>query len=132
MEAWWSMIERPRDGGFTLIEIMVALAVFSLAALALLRLESATVRGAGILETGVAAGMVAQNVAIDAMTAAQPPAAGRERGSETNGGRTWAWTRAVSAIGDGQVMRIDVAVTDPRGGQVLARSTLVRPRDQPR
>jgi len=126
------MPERHRDAGFTLIEIMVALAVFSLAALALLRLESATVRGAGILQTSVTADMVAQNVAIDAMTGAQPPTAGRERGTETNGGRTWAWTRAVSALGGGQVMRIDVAVSDPRGGQVLARSTLVRPRDQPR
>ena len=38
------------ERGFTLIEIMVALAVFSLAALALVRLESATIRGAAILD----------------------------------------------------------------------------------
>ncbi|WP_333994239.1 type IV pilus modification PilV family protein [Sphingomonas sp. 22R3R2A-7] len=37
-------IRRP-ERGFTLIEIMVALAVFSLAAMALVRLESATIRG---------------------------------------------------------------------------------------
>ena len=121
------MRERARQGGFTLIEIMVALAVFSLAALALLRLESATIRGAAILDSTVAAGMVAQSVAVDAMTSAQPPAAGSQRGSDANGGHRWAWTRNVSAIGDGQVMRIDVAVADPRGGSVLARATMVRP-----
>jgi general secretion pathway protein I len=113
--------------GFTLIEIMVALAVFSLAVLALLRLESATIRGAQILDTTVAAGMVAQSVAVDAMTSARPPVAGNQRGIDVNGGRRWAWTRNVGAIGDGQVMRIDVAVTDPRGGTVLARATMVRP-----
>ena len=115
------------SAGFTLIEIMVALAVFSLAALALMRLESATIRGAATLDATVAAGMVAQSVAVDAMTSAQLPAAGTQRGSETNGGRSWSWTRNVSAIGGGQVMRIDVAVADQRGGSVLARSTLVRP-----
>jgi general secretion pathway protein I len=122
------MRDRRRQAGFTLIEIMVALAVFSLAVLALLRLESATIRGAGILETSVAAAMVAQNVAIDAMTTAQPPTAGSARGSDTNGGRPWMWTRIVSAIGDGQVMRIDVTVADPRSGTVLARAAMVRPR----
>jgi general secretion pathway protein I len=121
---------RAGEDGFTLIEIMVALAVFSLAVLALLRLESATIRGAGILETSVAAAMVAQNVAADAMTTAQPPSAGKTGGSEVNGGRTWAWTRSVGSIGDGQVIRIDVAVSDPRGGAVLARAAMVRTRVQ--
>jgi general secretion pathway protein I len=123
------MRDRGGETGFTLIEIMVALAVFSLAALALLRLESATIRGAAILDTTVAAAMVAQNVAVDAMTSVRPPAAGTARGNDVNGGRRWAWTRNVSAIGDGQVVRIDVAVSDPVGRSVLARATMVRPAD---
>ena len=48
------------DRGFTLIEIMVALAVFSLAAMALVRLESATIRGASILDDTLVAQMVAR------------------------------------------------------------------------
>ena len=51
------------EGGFTLIEIMVALAVFSLAVLALLRLETATIRGARVLDDSLVAGIVARNVA---------------------------------------------------------------------
>lgn len=105
---------------------MVALAVFSLAAMALVRLESATIRGASILGDTLVAQMVARNVAIDAVTAAQPPTAGRSVGTETNGGRAWAWTRTVQAMGGSRVLRIDVAVAD-RTGAVLGRLTMVRP-----
>ena len=113
-------------GGFTLIEILVALAVFSLAAMALVRLESATIRGASILDDTLVAQMVARNVAIDAVTEAQPPTAGTVTGAETNGGRNWAWRRTVRAMGGSQVMRIDVTVAD-RSGAVLGRLTMVRP-----
>lgn len=116
--------------GFTLIEIMVALAVFALAALALVRLEGATLRGAGFVDSATLAQIVARNVAVEAMTDAQPPAAGRTEGVETNGGRPWRWTREVRAIGDGQVLRIDVAVAD-QGGRVLGRLTMVRPPPRP-
>jgi general secretion pathway protein I len=112
--------------GFTLIEIMVALAVFSLAVLALVRLESATVRGAGLIDETTAAQMVARNVAIDALTETQPPAPGRSNGTEVNGGRTWQWTRQVSSTGEATVVRIDVAVANPRG-QIVGRAMMVRP-----
>ncbi len=112
--------------GFTLIEIMVALAVFSLAAMALVRLESATIRGASILDETLVAQMVARNVAIEAVTDGTPPTAGRVTGVETNGGRAWAWTRQVSAVGDAGVLRIDVMVASP-GGAMLGRLTMIRP-----
>ena len=49
-------------------EIMVALAVFSLAALALIRLEGQTIRSTGILSATLLAQTVARNVAIEAVT----------------------------------------------------------------
>ena len=119
-----------RDRGFTLIEIMVALAVFSLAVLALLRLETATIRGARTLDESLVAGLVARNVANDAVTEAQPPVAGRTTGSEVNGGRTWTWVRQVRGTGNATIVRIDVAVTN-RAGQIVGRTTAIRPPDQP-
>ncbi|WP_312489633.1 type II secretion system minor pseudopilin GspI [Sphingomonas sp.] len=118
----------PRAGedGFTLIEIMVALAVFSLAAMALVRLESATIRGASILDETLVAQMVARNVAIAAVTDPQAPALGRTTGAEVNGGRSWKWTRIVSGTGDVRVVRIDVAVANA-GGSIVGRMTMVRP-----
>ncbi len=118
------------EEGFTLIEIMVALAVFSLAVLALLRLETATIRGASTLDDSLVAGLVARNVANDAITEAQPPVAGRSTGSEVNGGKSWNWVRNVRATGNASIVRIDVAVAN-RTGQIVGRTTAVRPADTP-
>ena len=116
----------PTEAGFTLIEIMVALAVFSLAVLALVRLESATIRGATILDETMVAGLVARNVAIEAVTDPAPPAAGVNNGVEQNGGRSWAWSRSVQPTGNAAIVRIDVAVADRRGA-VIGRASMVRP-----
>lgn len=117
---------RSAEHGFTLIEIMVALAVFSLAAMALIRLEGATIRGADVLDRTLLAQSVAQNVAVEAVTDAQAPARGVTRGAEANGGQNWTWTRNVAGTGDPRIVRIDVTVADPTG-RVLARLTAVRP-----
>ena len=121
-----SRARRAREGGFTLIEMMVALAVFSLAALALIRLEGATLRSTGILDETLTAQMVARNVAVEALTDAQPPAAGAANGNESNGGRSWSWTRRVTPLGDAGALRIDIAVA-PEAGRPIARLMVVRP-----
>ena len=63
--------DAPRSGaaGFTLIEIMVALTVFSLAALALIRLEGQVIRSTGAVAATLLAQTVARNVAIEASSA---------------------------------------------------------------
>lgn len=114
-----------RQHGFTLIEMMVALAVFSLAALALIRLENATIRGAASLDTMVVAQMVARNVAVEAMTDARPPTLGLARGSERNGGRDWSWTRTTAPTADSRILRIDVTVADT-SGRSTGHLTVVR------
>uniref|UniRef100_S0DFA9 Putative general secretion pathway protein I n=1 Tax=termite gut metagenome TaxID=433724 RepID=S0DFA9_9ZZZZ len=115
-----------RDKGFTLIEMMVALAVFSLAAMALIRLEGATIRSTGILDETVIAQMVARNVAVDSLTDAQPPPNGATGGSETNGGRTWTWTRQAQPLGDAGAIRIDIGVSDG-AGPPIAHLMVIRP-----
>ena len=114
------------SAGFTLIEMMVALAVFSLAALALIRLESATIRGAQTLDATVLAQMVARNVAVEALTDARAPANGTLGGAEDNGGRRWTWQRVVAPIGDQGALRIDVSVSDATG-QTLGHLSVIRP-----
>ncbi len=117
--------DRDRQAGFTLIEVMVALAVFGLAALALIRLESATIRGASALDGTVLAQMVAESVAVDAVTGAQAPVLGPTRGAMVEGKRSWAWTRQVSPAGGGGIVRVDVSVADARG-HGRGRVTVIR------
>jgi general secretion pathway protein I len=112
--------------GFTLIEMMVALAVFSLAAMALIRLEGATIRGTGILEQTLVAETVARNVAVESITDAQPPAIGPTSGSENNGGRTWTWARQTEPLGDAGAIKIDIAVSEG-AGPPIGRLTVIRP-----
>ncbi|WP_242146558.1 type II secretion system minor pseudopilin GspI [Sphingomonas sp. BAUL-RG-20F-R05-02] len=111
--------------GFTLIEMMVALAVFALAALALIRLEGATIRGAGILDSALTGQIVARNVAIEAVTDAKRPTLGIATGTEQNDGKAWTWTRTVAATGDPRILRIDVAVRDV-SGRAAGKLTMVR------
>jgi len=104
---------------------MVALAVFSLAALALLRLEGATLSSTHELDRRTMAQIVARNLAAETLTDPAPPTLGETRGEEVNGGSTWRWTRAARRIGDGIAIRVDIAVADETG-QGLADLTLVR------
>jgi len=104
-----------RRNGFTLIELVVALAVFSIAALALLRLEGATLQSTADLRERMLGQIVARNIAIEALSDTTSPAFGRTAGEEDNGGRAWRWTRIVRRTSDARLQRIDVAVTDEAG-----------------
>ncbi|WP_312148116.1 type II secretion system minor pseudopilin GspI [Brevundimonas sp.] len=111
------MAERARRGraGFTLIELLVALAVFALAALALLNLGGENTRSAARAETRTLGGIVAENLAVEAMTAQPAPAPGDSDGSQPLAGRDWRWTRSVAATDDPDILRIDIRVSDDEG-----------------
>jgi general secretion pathway protein I len=103
------------EHGFTLIEMLVALAIFSLAALALLRLEGVTLTSTASLAEHAVGQTVARNLAVQILTDPAAPSFGTTSGSVVNGGRTWTWTRVVTRTDDVRIARIDFAVTDDAG-----------------
>lgn len=115
-----------RERGFTLIEMMVALAVFSLAALALLRLQGATVSSTAVIETRALGQIVANNLAVEALTDTVSPPLGKSEGVTENGGRKWRWSRITKRTADVRIVRIDIGVVDefgrPGGALSLART----------
>jgi general secretion pathway protein I len=117
------------QSGFTLIEIMVALAVFGLAALALLRLQGTSARSTADIERRALGQIVANNIAVEAMTDPAPPSLGTSSGAETNGGLQWRWTRTVARTADIRIVRIDVGVIGPdgRNGGALSVARRVQP-----
>jgi len=99
--------------GFTLIELLVALAVFSLAAMALLNLSGENTRSAARVETRTLGGLVAENLAVEAMIA-PGVAEGETSGVVPLAGRQWTWTRSIEGVEAGMV-RIDIRVSTEEG-----------------
>ena len=108
------------ERGFTLIEVMVALAVFSLAALTLLRLEGATMTNARMLEVRTAAEIVARNRAVEVLTDPRAPVIGTANGTETQAGRPWPWVRITRPMPDAGLVEVTIHVANPFGGQAAS------------
>lgn len=113
------------ERGFTLVEMLVALAIFSLAALALLRLEGATVTTTALLQEQALAQIVARNLAVEALTDPEPPAFGATRGEAVNAGRKWRWIRVVGRSPEPRIQQIRIEVRSDRGPEA-ANLTLFR------
>jgi len=109
------------QGGFTLLEMLVALAVFSLAALALVRLQGVTLRTAADLDSKALGQIVARNLMVETQTDVAPPAIGKSDGEVENGGRRWHWTRSVRATDDKRLLQVDILVD----GQASASPTML-------
>ena len=114
------------EHGFTLIEMLVALAIFSLAALALLRLGGATATNSAGLSDQAVAQLVARNVAVEVLTDPLPPAFGASQGDVMNAGRRWRWTRTVSRSPEARIQLIEIAVQPEAGGPGRASLTVFR------
>lgn len=102
---------RPRQNGFSLVEVMVALAIFALAAAALVQLERVSVRSAAAVETALLGRIIATNLLAEALTDVPAPAFGQSRGTIAMGGRLWRWQRAVVPLGEPRLLRIEIAVS---------------------
>ena len=124
-ENGFTPLSRSAENGFTLIEMLVALAIFSLAALALLRLEGATLFSTQRLADTTVAQIVARNLAVGLLTDPRPPTFGTDQGDVSNAGATWRWTRETRRTDDSRIVRIDLAVADA-AGRPMTRLSLAR------
>lgn len=73
-----------KDGGFTLVEVLVSLAIFSLAIVGLNRAATLAVSGTSALQVRTHAGFVADNTVV--LTRLAPLALGIERVEDASGG----------------------------------------------
>lgn len=110
--------------GFTLLEMLVALAVFSLAALALVRLEGVTLRTAADLDSKAMGQIVARNLMVEVQTDPAPPALGSQEGEVDNGGRRWHWVRSIKATDDKRLLQVDLTVAGQPGSSPVVLSFL--------
>lgn len=113
---------RRAERGFTLLEMLVALAVFSLAALALVRLQGVTLRTAADLDSKALGQIVARNLMVEVQTDPLPPSIGEADGDVTNDGRRWHWSRVVKPTDDRRLLQVDLTVDGQPGASPVALS----------
>lgn len=114
-----------RESGFTLIEMLVALAVLSIAALALLRLSGFAVATAADLDARLMADVVVQNEAVRVSTDPAPVVRGTSITRVANGGRSFEVRRTVTPTADPRLVRIDLLALEQQG-RARAMLTIVK------
>lgn len=119
------MTGRP-DAGFSLLEVVVAIAVFSLGALAALNVLGESGRNAAADEERLIAGVVAENRIAEALGALAPPAIGSTSGIEHAMARDWEWAMVVGPTTEPRILRIDVKVRKPGQTNILSEFSSFR------
>ena len=102
--------------GFTLIEMLVALAVFSIAALAILHMDGFALSTAASLTDRAGAQLVAENEAALVLSDPAPPLVGTSTQTVTNGGRAYLVRRQVTPTADRRLVRVDLLAIDRGSG----------------
>jgi len=101
---------RQRSSGFTLLEILVALAIVSVVLASLVNLAAQASHNAGYLERKTLAHWVAMNQMAQLQATRAHPPKGRKQGKETLGGIEWQWQRSVKPTPDRQVVQVEFVV----------------------
>ncbi|NHK29076.1 type II secretion system minor pseudopilin GspI [Parvularcula flava] len=105
--------------GFTLTEVLIAMAILSTAIAGSLVLMSNQVSAAGDIERRLVAGIVAENTLIEAMASPAIPDLGTQTGVEEMAGTSWAWTRVIAETPVSGMIIISVDVREEGGEQVI-------------
>ncbi len=98
------------QAGFTLMEVLVALTVISVALAALLSGVSDGTRNARYLRDKILAHWVAMNHITEVQVRNEWPAVGKKEGSSPMGARDWHWTRVVANTPDADMRRLELEV----------------------
>lgn len=96
--------------GFTLVEVLVALAIVSIALLSALRAAGQGTNNVGELRSRLLAGWVAENRLAEHRARADWLPLGIQRGSARQGGLDFAWREEIIATPNAAFRRVDVRV----------------------
>lgn len=121
------MSRHSRTDGFTLVEVLVALAVISAVLGALVHSAGSTASNAGRLRDRTIAEWVAANKLAEMQLLATFPAVGSKTGSEEVFGTKWYWKTLVQKVEDDDLRRVDIEVrkTEDAGNSVFTLAGFV-------
>jgi general secretion pathway protein I len=99
--------------GFTLVEVLVAVAVLAIAMAAVIGAMARQADNAGYLKQKTLALWVAHNRLAEVQLQTRLPDLGRSDGTAQMGGFDWTWEAVVVATEDPRLRRIDIVVRPP-------------------
>ena len=118
------MTNAPRSKGFTLIEVLVALAILAITMAAVSRTASSSTRHADAMRTRIMADWVAQNRLSLHQARGDWLPAGIVSGEEAQGAFTFTWQEEITTTPNPTMRRIIVSVYAPEDkGQALREIT---------
>lgn len=100
-----------KRAGFTLLEVLVALAIVAIALLAALRASGQSTANVGELRARLLAGWVAENILAEHRARGDWLPLGVERGVQREGGTEFVWRREVIPTPNPAFRRVDVFVS---------------------
>lgn len=117
-----------RMAGFTLLEVLVALAIFALVAASVLTATARSLQTASRLEDKTLAMWIADNRLSDMQLALEPVADGSAQGEVEFAGRRWQWQSEVQATSEADMRRVTLWVAplaqDRATGEVRERAVI--------
>ncbi len=120
-----------RHGGFTLLEVLVALTVIAVALAATIKTTGNATLNAAYLRDKTLADWVAMNQFMDLRARRAFPNAGSASGTAEMAGREWAWHMQVESFMSDQLRRVEITVRRPEDDDDTAQTTLTVLLDQP-
>ncbi len=99
-----------RASGFTLLEVLVALAIFALVAASVLTATARSLQTASRLEEKTLAMWIADNQLVELQLSKNPVAEGRDQGEVEFAGRRWQWQSEVQATREPDMRRVTLWV----------------------
>lgn len=109
--------------GFTLIEVMVALAIAALALAAVAASITQKVDAAIAMQDRMYASWIAQNLVAELRLTNQLPEVSETSGEVEYAGLEWAWQTVVSETGVENLYRVDVAISYAGSDDVIRNVT---------
>jgi general secretion pathway protein I len=104
------MVRLRRQRGFTLLEVLIALAVLAIAMGAVIKATGDYAGNHAWLRDRTLATWVARNVMVEMQVENAWPRVGESKGTQDMGRREWRWLARISQTDEARLRRLDVEV----------------------